>query len=141
MRAMRVLTLHQRSWFIMILALAMFVRAVVPAGYMVAPASMTLSVQICADGVTGPSKIEIEVPLSKGGQSDKSDHGQKSGQCAFSALSMASIATDHSPLLIAALATIVATIVTHGTPHLQHQTRYLRPPLRGPPSFTSDLLN
>lgn len=120
MRAMRVLTLHQRSWFIMILALAMFVRAVVPAGYMVAPASMTLSVQICADGVTGPSKIEIEVPLSNDGQSDKTDHGQKSGPCAFSALSMALMAGDHSPLLIAALATIVAIIVTHGAPHLQH---------------------
>lgn len=141
MRAMRVLTLHQRSWFIMILALAMFVRAVVPAGYMVAPASMTLSVQICADGVMGPSKIEIEVPLSNDGQSDKTDHGQKSGPCAFSALSMALMAGDHSPLLIVALATIVATIITNGAPHLLYQSHHLRPPLRGPPSFASDLLN
>lgn len=141
MTAMRVLTLQKRSWFIVILALALFVRAVIPAGFMVAPSSLMLSVQICADGVTGPSKVEIEVPLSNGGQSDKSDHVQKSGPCAFSALSMASMAGDHSPLLIVALAAIVATIITHGAPHLQHQTRYLRPPLRGPPSFASDLLN
>ena len=106
-------------------------------GYMVAPSSLKLSVQICAHGVTGPSKVEIQVPLSKGRQTDKTDHRQKTGPCAFSALSMASMAGDHNPLLIAALATIVATIVTNGAPHLQHQTRHLRPPLRGLPSFAN----
>lgn len=135
MTAMRAITLHKRSWFIIILALAMFVRAVVPAGYMVAPSTLKLSVQICAEGLTQPSKVEIEVPLSQGGQGDKSNHGQKSGLCAFSALSMASMVGDHSPLLIMALAIIVATIITFGAPLIQHQTPHLRPPLRGPPSF------
>jgi hypothetical protein len=138
---MRAITFQQRSWVIVILALALFIRAVIPAGFMVAPSSLKLTVQVCADGASGKTSVQIEVPLSKGGQRDKSDHGQKSEPCAFSALSMASMATDHSPLLIAALATIVATIITNGAPHLQHQTHYLRPPLRGPPSFASDILN
>lgn len=135
MTALRAINLQQRSWFIMILALALFVRAVIPAGYMVAPSSLKLTVQICAEGLTQQSKIEIEVPLSQSGQSDKSDHEQKSGPCAFSALSMASMAGDHSPFVIIALANILATVITNSAPHLQHQTRHLRPPLRGPPLF------
>ena len=118
-----------------ILALALLVRAVIPAGYMVAPSSLKLTVQVCADGASDQTSVQIEVPLSKGGQRDKSDHGQKSGQCAFSALSMASMVGDHRPLLIVALATIVATIITNSVSHLQRQTRQLRPPLRGPPLF------
>ena len=132
---MRAITFQQRSWIIVILAMALFVRAVIPAGYMVAPSSLKLTVQVCADGASGQTSVEIEVPLSEGGQRDKKNHGQTSGPCAFSALSMASMAEDHSPLLIEALATIVATIITNGAPHLQHQTRHLRPPLRGPPLF------
>ena len=135
MTALRAINLQQRSWFIMILALALFVRAVIPAGYMVAPSSLKLTVQICAEGLTQQSKIEIEVPLSQSGQSDKSDHEQKSGPCAFSALSMASMAGDHSPFVIIALANILVTVITNGAPHLQHQTRHLHPPLRGPPLF------
>ena len=70
-----------------ILAMALFVRAVIPAGYMVAPSSLKLTVQVCADGGTGQTSVEIEVPLSKGGQRDKNNHGQTSGPRAFSPLS------------------------------------------------------
>jgi hypothetical protein len=132
---MRAITFQQRPLVMVILALALFVRAVIPAGYMVAPSSLKLTVQVCADGVSGQTTVQIEVPLSKGGQRDKSDHGQKNGPCAFSALSMASMAQDHRPLSIVALATIVATIITNGAPHLQQQAHHLRPPLRGPPLF------
>jgi hypothetical protein len=132
---MRAITFQQRSLVIAILALALFVRAVIPAGFMVAPSSLKLTVQVCADGASGQTSVQIEVPLSKGGQRDKSDHGQKSRPCAFSALSMASMAGDHRPLLIVALATIVATIITNCASHLQQQAHHLRPPLRGPPLF------
>lgn len=135
MSLMRAITLQRRSWFIMILALAFFVRALIPAGHMVAPSSLTLTVQICADGASGLTSVDIQVPLSSGGQRDTSNHGQKSAPCAFSSLSMASITGDHWPLLIVALATIVTTIITNGAPQLQRQAHHIRPPLRGPPLF------
>lgn len=132
---MRALAIQQRSWFIVIIALALFVRALIPNGYMIAPSSLKLTVQICAGETSGQTNREIEVPLSKNEQSDKSGHPEKSAPCGFSVLSMASIADDHSPLKILALADILATIVESGAPILRHQTLYLRPPLRGPPSF------
>ena len=132
---MRAIIPKQRSLLMVIFALALLVRAVIPAGFMVSPSSLKLTVQICADGAPGQTSIQVEVPLSKGGQRDKSDHGQKSGPCAFSALSMASMAQDHRPLSIVALATIIATIITNGAPHLQQQAHHPRPPLRGPPLF------
>lgn len=133
--SMRAITFQQRSWVIVILALALFVRAVIPAGFMVAPSSLKLTVQVCADGASDQTTVQIEVPLSKGGQRDQGDHGQKNGPCAFSVLSMASMAQDHGPLLIVALATIVTTIITNGAPHSRQRAHHLRPPLRGPPLF------
>jgi MFS-type transporter involved in bile tolerance (Atg22 family) len=132
---MRAIIPKQRSLLMVIFALALLVRTVIPAGFMVSPSSLKLTVQICADGAPGQTSIQVEVPLSKGGQRDNSDHGQKSQPCAFSALSMASMAGGHSTLLIVALAVIVGTIVTNGATHLQRKTRHLRPPLRGPPLF------
>jgi hypothetical protein len=132
---MRAIIPKQRSLLMVIFALALLVRAVIPAGFMVSPSSLKLTVQICADGAPGQTSIQVEVPLSKGGQRDNSDHGQKSEPCAFSALSMASMAGDHSTLLNVALAVIVGTIVTNGATHLRRKTRHLRPPLRGPPLF------
>ncbi|MGB5077922.1 MAG: hypothetical protein WBO17_10620 [Sphingorhabdus sp.] len=135
MKVLRAINIQQRSWVIILLALALFVRAVIPTGYMVAPTSLKLTVQVCAEMLTEQTKIEIEVPLTKGGRSDQSDHGQKSSPCAFSALSMASTAGDDSPLLILALAMMLAATAAIGAPLLRQQIAHLRPPLRGPPSI------
>jgi hypothetical protein len=132
---MRAITFQHQSWVLIILALALSVRAVIPAGYMVASPSLKLTVQICADGASGQTSVDIEVPLTKNKQKDNGGQQQESAPCAFSALSMASMTQDHSPLLIIMLAIILAAVVTSGAPFLRHQTLYLRPPLRGPPSL------
>jgi len=135
MTDLRAFTIEWRTWAMMLVAIALLIRGLVPAGYMVAPSALTLSVQICS-GVDGQhSSVKIVVPRSAQGQDRSGGQSQKNPPCAFSALSMASIAGADSLLLAEAL----AFILIKGT-HLAALTVYrpfahLRPPLRGPPSF------
>jgi hypothetical protein len=64
-----------------------------------------------------------------GGQS------QKNPPCAFSALSMASIAGADDLLLAEALAFILITSALLAALPVHRRFAHLRPPLRGPPSF------
>lgn len=135
MQNLRALAMKQRSWAMMIVALALLVRALIPAGYMIVPNSLTLTVQICSGLQTDHATIDIVVPMSSKGQDHLGDHSQKSPPCAFSALSMASMAGASCPLLALALAYIIAIAVTATAPVPCRSIAHLRPPLRGPPSF------
>jgi len=135
MNDLRAFTIKRRSWAMMLVVIALLIRGLIPAGYMVAPSALTLSVQICSDfqGVHGT--IQIVVPRSGDGQDSPGKHSQKNPPCAFSALSMASIAGADGLLLAQALAFILAIgVILVGSP-VHRPFAHLRPPLRGPPSF------
>ena len=135
MNTLRAFILKQRPWAMVLAVFALLVRGLVPAGYMLAPSALTLSVQICSDLQEDHPTIQIVVPRSGDGQDRSGDHGQKNPPCAFSALSMASVAGADGLLLAVALAFILITSALLVALPVHRRFAHLRPPLRGPPSF------
>jgi hypothetical protein len=115
----------------LVVALALAMKALVPAGYMIAPQFMVLTVTICADAQGKRITHDITVPKETG-------HGEASGDkagnaCSWSSLSMASLGSAPPELLAIALAFIVALGFLPAAPPVARIASWLRPPLRGPP--------
>jgi hypothetical protein len=117
-----------------LIALALVIKALVPAGYMLAgPLSggtHVLTVAICGDVSGGPTTREIAVPSD-----GKQDHAKAEGTCAWGVLGMAALGGADGALLGLALAFILALGLAPARPAARPQRSYLRPPLRGPPAF------
>ena len=62
MNNLRAFTFQRRTWAMVLVAIALLIRGLIPAGYMVAPSALTLSVQICSGFENEHSTIEIVVP-------------------------------------------------------------------------------
>ena len=115
----------------LIVALALGMKALVPAGYMLAPQMTTLTVTICADAQGKRITHEIAVPRETG-------HGEASAEkggnaCSWSSLSMASLGSAPPVLLALALAFILALGFLPAAPPVARVASWLRPPLRAPP--------
>lgn len=133
--ALRALMFERHHWAMAIIALALLVRAMIPAGYMVASTPLTLSVQICSEVQGGTARTDIVVPMAPDHQQQSGSHDQNGAPCAFSALGMASLAGTPAPFVAIALAFILAIAATTTVPTWRRQIAHLRPPLRGPPPF------
>ena len=114
-----------------VLALAM--KALVPAGYMLAQQTTVLSVTICADGQDKRIAHEITVPMKAGHADDSGDHGKDSGTCSWSSLAMGALGNVAPELLAIALAFILALGFRAAAPPAARSASRLRPPLRAPP--------
>ncbi len=135
MNDLRAFTVERRTWAMMLVVITLLIRGLIPAGYMVAPSAVTLSVKICSGFEDERSTIKIVVPRS-GEEHDRSgDHSQKNPPCAFSALSMASMAGADGLLLAQAVAFVLITNAILVASSVHRPLPRLRPPLRGPPSF------
>ncbi|KPL68588.1 hypothetical protein SZ64_11020 [Erythrobacter sp. SG61-1L] len=136
MHALRTLILGNRRTAIVVLLLALCMKALIPAGYMVAGGSKSIAVTIC-NGVDGAlSLATIEVPVRPSPFDGKSDHGKgkEGGQCSFSSLSMAAMGGADAPLLALALAFILLLGLRPAARLPFRRADYLQPPLRGPPA-------
>jgi len=135
MGAVRTFLRDHRALAMAIIAIALCMKALVPAGYMFGGGSggMLLSVQLCSEG-GGPQSITIAVPGTGGDEKGQSGHnGHGDPPCPYSALSMAADTGADAPMLAAALLFIIAIgFAPIVAVHLQRLPR-LRPPLRGPP--------
>ncbi|MBB5985760.1 DUF2946 family protein [Sphingobium lignivorans] len=133
MLPLRALFLRHRAIALLLVLAALCMKALVPGGYMIGQSSKVLTVQICHDGLGEPITRQIVIPMN----GEPGDHGSKQGKsdCAFSSLSMASLAGAGPALLAIALAFIIA--LGFAPVRLPHPQRifHLRPPLRGPPAF------
>ena len=126
MTDLRTLLQHRWKLALWLVVAALFVRAVVPAGYMVDANSTTLSFTICSDASGDMVTHDVTVPDDGKAKADS--------PCAFSGLAHAALGGVDAPLLAIALlfilavgfAPIVAPILQRGT--------YLRPPPQGPPA-------
>jgi len=119
---------------LLLVALALAMRGLVPAGLMSVAQGLTLSVAICADTGGGHQTRQIVIPRDgkPGKQSPDGSHGHTA--CPFTALFAAGLgsapASVTAPEAFAfALIVAVSTVV----PALR-RTAFLRPPLRAPPS-------
>lgn len=136
MLRLRALIRQQRMLAMMIVALALCVKVIVPTGYMVGSSStMLLTVLICDDGTGSHKTATIAVEKESGPKEQSGGHGKADMPCPLPALSMASVGGADAPLLALALAFILALGFTPSSPAPLAARAYLRPPLRGPPLF------
>ncbi len=133
MHLLRTLTGRNRAFAALLLALALAMKVLVPAGYMAMPGAQLLSVSICADASGGAQLRQIAIPLKGEPAPAGGEHGKATALCAFSALSMASLGGVEAPLLALALAFVLAAGLIPAIPAPAPAQAHLRPPLRGPP--------
>ena len=114
-----------------LVALAMVIKALVPAGYMLSDKAHVLTIAICADASGGQTTKQIVVPFD--GKS--AEHAKAEGTCAWGTLVMAALGAADVLLLALALAFILALGLAPSRPAPPARAGYLRPPLRGPPAF------
>jgi hypothetical protein len=117
-----------------VLACALAMKILVPAGFMPVVSATGVSIEIC--GGTAPAQVAMATAMAMPGMahhSDKSDHQGRDMPCAFSGLTAPSLAAADPVLLALAIAFIVRLVfrVRTAAPIVAHA--YLRPPLRGPP--------
>jgi hypothetical protein len=113
----------------LLVALALFMKALIPAGYMLGSESRTITVLICADSLGHTITKQIDV----GGK----DHGKTKADapCAFTALTHCMLGGADPIQLALALLFILALAFTPLVPAACKRAQYLRPPLRGPPAL------
>ena len=117
-----------------LVAAALCLRMVMPAGFMVAPDAKVLTIRICVDSLDHDAIAAIAVPMKgSAGKTGGVGSGVGKGECAFSSLGMAATGGADAVLLALALAFILLLgFASTPAPHPRRLSR-LRPPLRGPP--------
>lgn len=135
MTRFRALVRNRAGLVLVLLALVLAVKAVVPAGFMLsAGGDRFLTVTICSDASGSPKQMQIAIPGKKDTGGDHSGTVDKATHCAFSGLGHSALG-GADPLL---LATALAFILLIGLAPLPALARrdipFLRPQLRGPPA-------
>jgi hypothetical protein len=138
MGLIRQLLRDHRSLAMFVVALALCVKAIVPPGYMFGGATggKTLTIQLCLGGIEHRS-VDVAIPASGKEDSGKSGHdSMPDAHCPYTSLSMAADSSVDLPLLAVALAFIIATGFASLCLVLPKTADHVRPPLRGPPTFS-----
>jgi hypothetical protein len=126
-----------RGVALLAIALALSIKALVPAGYMIqsTPAS-PLGIAICSAADPGMAAVQLAVPVRAGehdGQHEQAKQ-QPDNQCGYSALTKAAISGADAVLLALVFAFIlVLGLAPSRQPPIHRLPRFL-PPLRGPPA-------
>ncbi len=127
---LRRLAMNNRTLAGLVLVLALFAKILIPSGFMPMATAHGLVIQVCTG--TGPATMAVTIT---GQQTPGDDHkgGKADSPCAFSGLSVSSLA-GADPILLA-LAILFATALVHqlGFARPAAEPSRLRPPLRGPP--------
>ncbi|WP_086618819.1 DUF2946 family protein [Erythrobacter tepidarius] len=119
-----------------LVVLALAVKALVPAGYMISPhGERFLTVTICADASGTPKQMRIAIPDEDKKGSDHSEAADKTQPCAFAGLGHAALGGADPLLLAAALAFILLVWLGPLRAPPARDIAFLRPPLRGPPAL------
>jgi hypothetical protein len=132
MTLLRALIFDHRKLAMLLVAAALAVKALVPAGYMVSRGPLILTVSICAESLGTQQTRQLVIPM-KDGQVPSSKHDKRDGACAYSALGFGSLAAIDPILLAFALAFVLALGFVANAPMRRTLASRLRPPLRGPP--------
>ncbi len=132
MTDLRAFMLHRWTLSLWLVAAALFVRAIVPAGYMVDAQATTLSFTICSDATGAMSTHEITIP-----DDGKADAANADKPCSFAGSAQPALSGADAPLLALALAFILLLgFVRRPFPPLL-SVHHLRPPSQGPPMLLS----
>ncbi|MBW8783270.1 MAG: hypothetical protein JF593_01305 [Novosphingobium sp.] len=150
MTALRRFLGNHRRLAALLLALALCMKVLVPAGFMFSGAGGSLALVVCPDAggdpLSGQAAHHHRGPAVQGGMhvhamhavvaehaTAAHAHAKGDGVCPYSAVAMASLASVDAPLLALALVFILALGFTAAPPLRARGRAHLRPPLRGPP--------
>lgn len=137
MSSLRALSHSYARLTLVLVVLALAVKALVPAGYMMSShGERFLTVTICADASGTKKQMRIAIPDKNETGSDHSEAADKSQPCAFSGLGHAALGGTDPILLAAALAFILLVGLAPLRSPPARDIPFLRPPLRGPPSLS-----
>jgi len=131
MHGFRAFFLSHRRLAALLIALALCMKALIPAGYMLGGDARTITVQICADSLGHVITKQIAV----GHKDHGSDKAKADSPCAFTALGHGMLG-GADPIQLALALLFILTLAF--APLLRARARriaYLRPPLRGPPAL------
>lgn len=132
MKGLRQILMERRALALWLVALALALRALVPAGYMVREQGTVLTIAICGDASGAHLTRQIVVPHRDGTQDLDPQHA-KSTACPYSVLDMAGAPGPDPVLLALAFAFILALGLAPRAVPEPSARAHLRPPLRGPP--------
>lgn len=129
--------LAQRHFAVLLCAATLLLKLMVPTGYMIDSDHGRFTVTICSG--TAPRTMTMDMPGMHGDMADdhgkSKDHGKAEMPCAFSGLSAAMLGSI-DPVQLAALIIFILALSRIATvPPAPSRPAYLRPPLRGPPSY------
>ncbi|MET0310249.1 MAG: DUF2946 family protein [Sphingomonas sp.] len=131
MTGLRHFLMQRRGLAACIVAAALLMKILVPAGFMPTASVGTMIVQIC-NGY-GPQSLVMEIP-GKVDRQDQSQHSKAEMPCAFAGLSAPSLAAADPVLLALAILFAMAMALRTVRPLALSSAAFLRPPLRGPPA-------
>ena len=134
MTALRALFLNHRRLAMLLVAMTLAIKALVPDGFMPEFGGTTISIQICADA-SGQSMTRQITIAHKAGDHGNGSHGKSEGICAFTALGHGALGGADIVLLAAALLFLFALGYAPLVPASPRRLTFLRPPLRGPPAL------
>lgn len=132
MLALRSFMHRHRGVALLIVMLALCLKAVLPGGYMIEQSSKTINVTICHSGAGLAQTAQIAIPMKQGG--DPAGAKLPKAECPYSALTMAATGGADGVLLLAALAYILLLGFAPARSAIPAGPSYLRPFLRGPPA-------
>lgn len=135
MKRLRASICEYRHLALALLVLAFFIRAVIPAGFMVSASGGTvLTVTVCSDPSAGLQEMQLVIP-GKEKPGGEHSHGTKKGEhCAFSSLAKVADGGADPVLLALAFAFILILGLAPVRRPAFRPNFHLRPPLRGPPA-------
>lgn len=136
MRGIRSVLLRHRAWAMALLAVALMMRAFVPAGYMAKTGPQVLEIRICSDSASNTaSSYHLTIPAK---DTTPGKHGAEhvKATCAFSSLGHAALSSV-DPVLLALAILFILTLGYQPQSAFPLASRAnARPPVRGPPILT-----
>jgi hypothetical protein len=132
MTALRAFFRRHAALAMLIVVMAIGLRALVPAGYMTSASKTGMTIELCS-GVAGQT---MAILLPGAHHSDDGNHksDRTDSPCAFSGLGGGALSATDPFILAIAIAFIMATVFRHIVTARATPPAYQRPPLRGPPA-------
>lgn len=131
MAGLSILIRKHRTIAFLLIVLALTMKAVIPAGFMLGTQGKVLTVLVCADATGEHLTKAIPIPVS-----GKSESQAKQGEsCPFASLSAASLGAADVPFIALAMAFLLLLGFAPVRIPLLAGVTHIRPPLRGPPSL------
>lgn len=131
--ALRRLLLEHRLLCGCLIAAALLMKAVLPAGFMPMQSGGTVVLGFCSGYGPKPMAMPMAMPMKEDRSSPDEHQPRAEMPCAFGGLAMPGLAAVDPTLLALAIAFVLERAVRTATILPTIVRVYLRPPLRGPP--------